>query len=813
IELSSLNGSSGFVINGIDSNDNSGRTISNAGDVNGDGFDDVMIGAATAGPNGNSNAGETYVVFGGTAVGSGGIINLSSLNGNNGFVLNGIDPNDYSGASLGYAGDLNNDGLDDIAIGAIWADPNGNSAAGESYIVYGATSIGSGGTFNLSSLNGTNGFVLNGIDALDNSGTISHAGDVDGDGLVDVIVGASYAQFQNGVNNGEAYIIFGDSSPLGGASVDLSTLQVGQITLLNGPDDDSRAGYSVSDAGDINGDGFGDVIVGSDRDRNYVVFGNPVRAGSIDISALDGGNGFVITNVGDVSGHAASRAGDVNGDGFDDIIVGAVDDDYSGAFIGESYVLFGGETVGTGGLFDAATVDGSNGFVIKGSQFLGQLGSSVSYAGDVNGDGIDDIIIGAPGTSPEGKNNAGASYVVFGVNGYEWSAISGGQLGDGSNWIGKKAPEQSGHGNLILRPDYGGTITFDGFDPSAVIADRATLGAEILGSTTLQVNALLVLEEQLTIESSGRLTGQGSVATNELINQGEIFLGDGFNGSLSVAASTISNSGLIHGVGRVSGAVTNNGSIEALDQFADLAFDDAVNNTTDGLISVRESLVRFRSGLTNHGQFSVALGDATIIGNIDNASLGKIAVGGESSLSILGDLAQNGTLSILEGSRVIVFDRFSGLGGSSGTGTLEVLGEFTIGASPGCVEFGGNLELAGTATTVIEVGGTAAGEYDKIFADGSISLDGDLIVELWDFGEGLYQPILGDTFNILTAERIDGQFVNMSFPTLDGSLSWNIDVSPNRVTLSVVPEPSSLASLMVAVFCFIGLARRSCSLM
>ena len=112
-ELSSLNGANGFVINGIDAGDNSGFSVSTAGDVNGDGIDDIIIGARFADANGNNNAGESYVVFG-SAMRFGASLDLSALNGTNGFVINGIDASDFSGASVSAAGDVNGDGIDDI---------------------------------------------------------------------------------------------------------------------------------------------------------------------------------------------------------------------------------------------------------------------------------------------------------------------------------------------------------------------------------------------------------------------------------------------------------------------------------------------------------------------------------------------------------------------------------------------------------------------------------------------------------------------------------------------------------------------------
>ena len=118
-ELSSLNGTNRFVINRIDVSDQSGRSVSAAGDINGDGIDDIIIGADNADPNGN-NSGESYVVFG-SASGFGAALELSALDGTNGFVINGIDADDRSGTSVSAAGDVNGDGIDDIIIGAFTA--------------------------------------------------------------------------------------------------------------------------------------------------------------------------------------------------------------------------------------------------------------------------------------------------------------------------------------------------------------------------------------------------------------------------------------------------------------------------------------------------------------------------------------------------------------------------------------------------------------------------------------------------------------------------------------------------------------------
>jgi hypothetical protein len=143
-------GSRGFVLAGIDADDNLGSSVSAAGDVNGDGIDDLVVGANRADPGGRSSAGESYVVFG-SAQGFPAVLPLASLlppaggDGSRGFVLAGIDADDHSGYSVSAAGDVNADGIDDLVIGAPSADPDGRSNAGETYVVFGRRATGAWG--------------------------------------------------------------------------------------------------------------------------------------------------------------------------------------------------------------------------------------------------------------------------------------------------------------------------------------------------------------------------------------------------------------------------------------------------------------------------------------------------------------------------------------------------------------------------------------------------------------------------------------------------------------------------------------------
>ncbi len=416
-DLSSLNGSNGFRLNGEHESDESGSSVSSAGDVNGDGFADVIVGAWLADSNGDKS-GSSYVVFG-KASGFDAQMDLSSLDGNNGFRMDGEIDDDNLGHSVSSAGDVNGDGFDDVIVGAFTADPNGDSS-GSSYVVFGKAS-GFDAQMDLSNLDGSNGFRLDGEHANNLSGhTVSSAGDVNGDGFADVIVGALFAN-SNGSWTGSSYVVFGKASGFD-AQMDLSSLGGQNGFRLDGENEGDRSGNSVSSAGDVNGDGFADMIVGAfQADPNggisgssYVVFGKASAFDAqIDLSSLDGSNGFRLDGekVRSFSGLSVSGAGDVNGDGFGDVIIGApgiAANDFSGY----SYVVFGRAT-GFDAHVDLSSLDGSNGFRLRGENGRDASGESVSGAGDVNGDGFDDVIVGAHGVDSNGASS-GSSYVVFG---------------------------------------------------------------------------------------------------------------------------------------------------------------------------------------------------------------------------------------------------------------------------------------------------------------------------------------------------------------------------------------------------------------
>ena len=464
IDLSSLTAAQGFIIQGDDARDQTGRSVSLAGDVNGDGYDDLIIGAHY-GDDGGTNAGEAYVIYGGPDVT--GVIDLSGLTTAQGFVIQGAEQADLTGESVSSAGDVNGDGYDDLIVGARLGDGS-SDRAGEAYVVYGGPSA--TGVIDLSALSATQGFVILGDEPVDELGrSVSSAGDVNGDGYDDLIIGATGAD-GNSTRAGEAYVIYG--GPSVAATIDLSNLMATQGFIVQGDATADRAGNSVSSAGDVNGDGFDDLIIGApygndggaDAGAAYVVYGGPNITGLINLSILTSTQGFIIQGdmAGDRAGFSVSSAGDVNGDGYDDLIVGAVVGDDGGSSAGEAYVIYGGPAVT--GVIDLSSLTTAQGFIIQGDSSFDRAGFSVSSAGDVNGDGFDDLIVGAPD-----GNAAGEAYVVYGgssitelidlsaLSSAEGFTIQGDEAGDRAGRSVSSAGDVNGDGydDLILGAPYG----------------------------------------------------------------------------------------------------------------------------------------------------------------------------------------------------------------------------------------------------------------------------------------------------------------------------------------------------------------------
>ena len=238
-----------------------GISVSSAGDVNNDGYDDIIIGASKK----DSGKGAAYVIYGGETSSMPDLINLAASSSplnplTTGFMITGNAVGDIFGFSVSSAGDINNDGYDDIIIGAYMK----NSYKGAAYLIYGgAKSTMSNIDLSLTTLNPlTTGFMITGNAASDLFGfSVSSAGDINNDGYDDIIIGA----YGKNSFEGAAYLIYGGekSSML---NIDLSSTTLNPLTtgfMITGNAADDYFGSSVSSAGDINNDGYDDLIVGA----------------------------------------------------------------------------------------------------------------------------------------------------------------------------------------------------------------------------------------------------------------------------------------------------------------------------------------------------------------------------------------------------------------------------------------------------------------------------------------------------------------------------------------------------------------------
>ena len=418
IDLADL-GDAGLALHGIDPGDSSGKIVSSAGDVNGDGFDDILIGAGQADglDNSKQSAGETYLIFGRADLSAKTEINLDSLSGA-GVTFFGSDAFDNSGwISIGTAGDVNGDGLDDLIIGVPSGDSTANAtlSSGESSLVFGRKNWPQ--SINLDSEDGI--VAIDGVDFVDKTGwAVMPAGDINGDGIDDLAVGAPNADPIGATVLGVTYVIFGKTDWHLSQGIRLAELGQDGLTIY-GADTYDDQGAAISNAGDVNGDGLDDLLIGAysansiDDSRpiageSYLLLGRtswPV-SGIIDLQFPDP---LITTIYGDQSetrsGRSVSGAGDVNGDGFDDLVIGSENSstpNISPARSGKTFVLFGGAD------WPQEPIDLANmnrpGIVITGAGPSDVSGRFVSRAGDVDGDGFDDVIIGA--FFADGPNNS-----------------------------------------------------------------------------------------------------------------------------------------------------------------------------------------------------------------------------------------------------------------------------------------------------------------------------------------------------------------------------------------------------------------------
>jgi len=414
-----------------------GWSVASAGDINNDGFDDVIIGAKRY-DNGEFNEGAAFVYHGSET----GLSLIADA------LLESNQGGDSLGSSVASAGDVNGDGYDDVIVGAE-NYANGESFEGASFVYYGSDSgLSSSASVQMESDQAEASFGY----------SVAGAGDVNSDGFDDVIVG-SY-RYDNGQNDeGAAFVYYGSAAGLS-SSVDL---------ILESNQDNAQFGFSVSAAGDVNDDGYADVVIGANNYNNgesnegaaFIYYGSVVGLNSTADVTLE-------SNI--ENAHYASSvayAGDVNSDDIDDLIVGA-------------------PSIGPGTVFiyygSIAGPESSASITLESTQSGASFGQSIASAGDLNADGYDDVIIGATHYQ-NGETSEGAAFISYG---------SSTGPSNGTYLILESNQSNSNFGFSVAGA---GDINGDGFDDVVVGANRYDLGESDEGVAFIYYGSLTTLKD------------------------------------------------------------------------------------------------------------------------------------------------------------------------------------------------------------------------------------------------------------------------------------------------------------------------------
>lgn len=373
-------------------------------------------------------------------------------------------------------------------------------------------------------------------------------------------------------------------------------------------------------------------------------------------------------------------------------------------------------------------------------------------------------------------------------------------------------------------------------DPSSSHTVTGPTGAETVksltvgggaGIVTLRLNGgMLTATNGVTVASTGVLTGDGTI-TSAVTNQGTVRAQN-----VSIQGG-LANNGIVEGSGRINAALANQtngqvrvataehlivsgsahsnaGRIEVIGGSAE--FNGAVTNQAGtGTITGRNATLRFNDGLANQGSVALSFGISDVFGDINNT--GSVINSGSGQVTFYDDVINNGEIRTSTGGASVFFGAVSGAGSFTGTGSVFFEGDLRPGNSPALVVFGGDVALGSASSSLFELGGLTRGsEYDGIDVAGALTLDGTLDIALLN----AFDPQAGASFDLFTAETIDGMFLQTLFPNLSGR-SWSLALlqdfagTTDVLRLSVasaVPVPAAAWLFGSGLVGLVGIARK-----
>jgi FG-GAP repeat/FG-GAP-like repeat len=580
-----------------------GHSVAFAGDLNGDGFGDIAVGAFGY-DGGAPNSGAVFVYFGGA-----GAFNTVADT-----VLTSSVTDARMGSSVAAAGDLNGDGFADLIVGAVQYN-GGLVNEGAAFVYFG----GAGTTLN----SVVDGDLQNNQASAFMGGSVAGVGDVNGDGYADVAVGAAAWDATANGNEGRVFVYYGGA----GSSFDTTA----DVTLFSSQVG-AAFGSSVS-GGDINADGFSDIIVGAvlydngqtDEGNAFAYFGSA----AFDIVT----DGTLQSNqAGAQLGSSVSVVGDVNGDGYADVLVGAAA--YASGQVGEgaAYLYLGGA---------GASIDATADALLESDQTGAEMGRSVGGAGDSNGDGYADILIGAPSFDVVPSGNEGRAFLFLG----------------GAGAFEPTVDQQFSGTQSLSRMGFsvgGGDVNGDGFSDVLIGAPSFNGGLAEEGAAFLYFGGARALDTQIDgLATSSQVSGQAghSIATGD-VN------GDGYSdlivGAYGFDDGVLTNAGVVRIYLGSSGGFNNIFDAQLSAGQADARFGGSVSSgdiNADGFDDVVVGAPFWDGGQADEGAGFVYYGSAGAFDTVIDARVESNQINAQmgSSIAVVGDVNGDGMSDVVVG--------------------------------------------------------------------------------------------------------------------------------------------------------------------